>query len=88
MAGQPEKRFNVGLVKATVWKNVSKAGDEFKTVSVNRSYKDKEGNWKNTGSFGVNDLDKLIQVLEQARDYINGAETGEAIGAEAEEVVA
>ncbi len=73
MAGQPEKRFNVGLVKATVWKNTSSAGDEFRTVSLNRSYQ-KDGEWKNTNSFGTNDIDKAIQVLEQARDYVNNAE--------------
>ena len=74
MTGQPEKRFNVGLVKATVWKNTSKTGDEFKTVSLNRSYQ-KDGEWKNTNSFGVNDIDKAIQVLEQARDYVNGSDS-------------
>ena len=68
--GQPEKKFNVGLVKATVWKNVSKDGNEFKSVSLNKSYQ-KDGEWKNTNSLGVNDVDKAIQVLEEARDYIN-----------------
>ena len=71
--GQPEKKFNVGLIKATVWKNVSKDGNEFRSVSLNKSYQ-KDGEWKNTNSLGTNDIDKAIQVLEEARDYINGAE--------------
>ena len=73
MAGQPEKRFNVGLVKATVWKNTSRTGDEFKSVSLNKSYM-KNGEWKNTNSLGIQDIDAAISVLEQARDYINGAD--------------
>lgn len=68
--GQVERRFNSGLVKATVWKNVSKDGNEFMSVSLNKSYQ-KDGEWKNTNSLGVNDIDKAIQVLEEARDYIN-----------------
>ncbi|MBU0628279.1 MAG: hypothetical protein KKC75_03760 [Nanoarchaeota archaeon] len=80
MAEKPEQKFNIGLVKATVWKNVSKDGNEFKTVSLNRSYQ-KDGEWKNTNSLGVNDIDKAIQVLEQARDFVNGSEpAGEAGG--------
>ena len=73
--GQPEKKFNVGLIKATVWKNVSKDGNEFRSVSLNKSYQ-KDGEWKNTNSLGVNDVDKAIQVLEEARDFINGCSEG------------
>jgi hypothetical protein len=74
MAGKPEQKFNSGLVKATVWKNVSRDGNEFRSVSLNKSYQ-KDGEWKNTNSLGVVDLDKAISVLEQARDYINNAPT-------------
>lgn len=78
MTGEVEKRFNVGLVKATVWKNKSRDGNEFRTVSLNRSYQ-KEGEWQNTNSLGVNDLDKAIQVLEEARDFVNGASESEIV---------
>lgn len=78
MAGQPEKRFNVGLVKATVWKNKSGAGDEFRTVSVNKSYM-KDGEWKNSNSFGADDLGKAIDVLKQAQEYLNGSSEEEIV---------
>ncbi len=71
MAGTPEKRFNVGLIKATVWKNRSRDGNEFRAVSLNKSYQ-KNGEWKNSNSLGINDIDKAIKVLEEAREYING----------------
>jgi hypothetical protein len=71
MAGQIEQNFNVGLVKATVWKNVSQMGDEFKTVSLSKSYR-KNGEWKNSNSLGADDIDKAIDVLQQARNFILG----------------
>ena len=66
----PEQRFNIGAVKATIWKNTSRSGEEFRTVRLSRSYK-KGDEWKDTNSLGVKDIDKAIKVLEQARDYIN-----------------
>jgi len=52
-----------GLVKADVWENTSSEGKTFKTVSVQRSYKDKEDKWQTTTSFRVNDLPRLQLVL-------------------------
>lgn len=72
MTGQPEQRFSCGLVKATVWKNKSKAGEEYRTVSISKSYQ-KDGEWHNTGSFGASDINKLLNVLEQARDFLDPA---------------
>ena len=59
-------------MQATVWENPSDRG-AFRTVSLNKSYR-KDGEWKNTGSLGENDIDRAISVLEQASDYLNGAE--------------
>lgn len=70
MAGQPEKRFNNGQIKATVWKNKSKAGDEFRTVSLNKSY-NKNGEWKNTNSLNAKEIEQAIDVLKQAQDYLD-----------------
>ncbi len=69
--GQPEKKFNVGLVKATIWKNKSREGNAYRTVSLNKSYQ-QNGEWKNCNSFGENDINKAIQVLEEARNYLHG----------------
>jgi len=68
MAGEIEQKFSSGLVKVTIWKNKS-ANGEFKTVSLNRSHM-KDGEWKNTNSFGVNDIEKAISVLQQAQEYL------------------
>ena len=66
----PEQRFNIGAVRATIWKNTTRTGEEFRTVRLSRSYK-KGDEWKESNSLGVKDIDKAIKVLQQARDHIN-----------------
>lgn len=73
MNGQVEKSFNVGLTRATVWKNPSNNG-AFRTVSLRRGYQ-KDGKWQNTNSLGVGDMAKAIRALEQARDFLEPAKT-------------
>ena len=58
---QPEKTFRQGSCSASIFANeIQKNGKRIKMqrVSVQRSYKDQEG-WKNTNSYGINDLPKL-----------------------------
>ena len=70
----PEKKFSTGVVSATIWKNkgTSKDGNsvEFKTISLQRRYTDKSGEWKSTNSLRINDLPKAILVLNKAYEHI------------------
>ncbi|MBC8444084.1 hypothetical protein H8D83_00710 [Candidatus Woesearchaeota archaeon] len=70
----PEKKFSTGVVSATIWKNsgTSKKGEpvEFRTISLQRRYTDKEGNWQSTNSLRINDLPKATLVLNKAYEYI------------------
>lgn len=69
----PEKKIRAGPVSATVWKNQTiKDGhvSEYTTVSFERAYKDKEGNWKTTNTLRVNDLPKAAIVLQKAYEEI------------------
>ena len=54
----PEAKFSTGAITATIWKNPSQFGDDFRTVALERKYKDKDGTWKSTNSMKVNDLPK------------------------------
>jgi hypothetical protein len=65
----PEKKFRAGAVSATVWKNKAENG-EYRTISIERSYTDKEGNWKSTNSLRVNDLPKASVVLQKAYEFL------------------
>lgn len=66
---KPATTFKRGTVKAAVWENTGKDGI-FYSVTFCRSYKDAEGNWKNTESYAQGDLEALADVAFQARLYI------------------
>jgi hypothetical protein len=50
------------------------------TISMERSYKDKNGNWQNSGSLRVNDLPKAALVLNRAYEFLVLKESQEDIG--------
>lgn len=64
----PEQKYSASGITATVWTN-TKDGKTFRTVSFDKRYKDKEGNWKSTNSLHVSDLPKAIMVLGKAFEY-------------------
>ncbi len=70
---RPEKRINAGAVQVSVWKNqIIKDGktSEYKTVSFDRRYKDKEGEWKSTNSLRISDIPKAVAVLNRVYNYL------------------
>jgi len=70
----PEKKFRAGAISATVWLNKGHktTGEEaeYRTISLERSYTDKEGKWQSTNSFRVNDLPKAAVVLQRAYEHL------------------
>ncbi|MAG91450.1 hypothetical protein CMO83_02140 [Candidatus Woesearchaeota archaeon] len=71
----PEKKFSTGAITATVWQNIGKnrtTGEpvEYRTVSFQRRYKDKDGNWQSTSSLRVNDLPRANVVIQKAFEYL------------------
>jgi hypothetical protein len=75
----PMKKFRAGPICATVWNNHAKEGEgEYKTVSFERSYKDKDGAWKTTSSLRMNDLPKAALVLQKAYEFLALGEEAEA----------
>ena len=70
----PEKKFRAGAISATVWlnKGTKKTGEEatFRTISLERSYTDEEGNWHNSSSFRINDLPKVQLLMQKAYEHL------------------
>lgn len=66
---KPAATFRSGSVKATVWMNAGDKGP-FYTYDLARSYKDAQGQWKNSRSFGLNDTDAVLAVSAQAKQWI------------------
>jgi len=71
----PEKKFKASPLIATIWSNEILTSDgqprTFRTVTLERNYKDKDGKWKKTSSLRVNDIPKAILVLSKVYEYIN-----------------
>ena len=70
----PEKKFSTGVITATVWQNQGKGKNgeivRYRTVSLQRSYKDKNGVWQHANSMRVNDLPRASLVLQKAFEYL------------------
>ena len=70
---QPEKKFVAGPISVTVWNNVTeKNGEElsYPTITIDRNYKDKEGNWQHTNSLRAADLPKASVALTKAFEFL------------------
>ena len=75
MVGQqlPVAKFKAGQVSSAVWRNEIQVSGKTVTVlkaTVQRRYKNKEGNWQSSGSFSRNEIPLAIHCLQQAFEKI------------------
>ena len=71
----PVAKVRVGLISASIWENPTEKGT-FHNVTFERRYRDTEGNWKSTHSYGLDDLLVLAKVADLAHTKIVEATTG------------
>ena len=67
---KPANTLRCGNIKATIWQNVSENGPFFATT-FSRPFKDKSGAWRNGTSFGLNNLEALLTVAREAKEWIS-----------------
>lgn len=67
---QPAHEIRLGAVKATIWENETAVGTRH-NVNVARLYKDGD-EWKQTASFGRDDLLLVAKVVDLAHTWIFG----------------
>jgi len=60
-------------VRAAIWQNATEKGTRY-NVTFSKLYLDKEQNWKDTTSFGKEDLLLLAEVARQAAGILYGDE--------------
>lgn len=65
---RPIHEIRLGRVKAAIWENETQNGMRH-NVTVSRIYKDGE-TWKDSGSFGRDDLPLVAKVVDQAHSWI------------------
>ena len=79
MAGQrPVTKFSAGQVSAAIWENevTTKTGKKVTMLkaTVERRYKDRDGQWKSSGSFSRNEIPFVIYCLQKSLDHIIGSQ--------------
>jgi len=70
---KPIEKFVAGQVSAALWENEITTGNGKATVlkaTVQRRYKDKNGEWKSTTSFSRNEIPLAIYCLQKAFEKI------------------
>lgn len=71
---RPVKSFKSGALQVAIWENENLGPDGqpqlFRTVSFDRRYKDKSGEWKSSNNLRVNDLPKAALMLQKAYEYL------------------
>ena len=66
---QPANTLRCGNIKATIWENNSEKGPFFSTT-FSRPFKDQSGTWRNASSFGLHDLEALMNIAFEAKEWI------------------
>jgi hypothetical protein len=66
---KPTHMLRCGNIKATIWQNDSEKGPFFATT-FSRPFKDQSGAWRNGTSYGLNDLEALMNVALEAKEWI------------------
>jgi hypothetical protein len=64
-------------VRISCWLNTNSKGDQWWSYTISRSYKDSEGNWKNSTSLGQDDLLVAGLLLQQAALWTSAERQGE-----------
>jgi hypothetical protein len=83
VSNTPVKKITVGQVSAALWENEINVNGQVRTVlkaSVQRRYKDKDGQWKSSQSFSRNELPFAIYALQKAFEFMveSPGESGES----------
>lgn len=65
---RPVQEIRLGRIRAAIWENETQTGTRH-NVTISRIYKDGE-DWKDTGSFGRDDLLLVGKVMDRAHSWI------------------
>lgn len=63
---KPLGSVRIGNVEATIWPSKTEGAPP--SVTFQRHYRDKDGNWQHTGSFNIDDVPVVEKVAAKALD--------------------
>jgi len=67
---RPVNEIRIGTIRTTIWLNPQESGTPRYNVTASRSYKNKEGDWRDVNSYDYADLPNLVEVLQQAKSWL------------------
>jgi len=65
----PVDKFQEGPFQVSIWQNASSKGD-FRTATMDRRYRDKDGQFQTSHSYSASDLDHMEKAAREARERI------------------
>jgi hypothetical protein len=74
---KPVSKVSLYPITAAIWRNQGPNGEAFYAATFERSYKDDDGSWKSSGSFGAGDLLLLAKVADLAHTEITNLRANE-----------
>jgi hypothetical protein len=66
---KPATTLRCGGIKAAIWMNTGEKG-AFYSATFTRPFKDAQGIWKDSTSFGPSDLEAISLLAAQAKQWI------------------
>ena len=91
MTGQkPIAKFKAGMVSAAIWENPIEVKGKtvpMLKVTVQRRYKDSDGNWKSSQSYSRNEIPLVVFCLQKAFEKMLGEDNSDANDNSVEEEV-
>ena len=71
---KPVKKFRAGAISASIWENSDPQPDGTiriqYSITFQKRYRDKEGEWNDSDSYFPNDIARLHLVTQKAFEYI------------------
>jgi hypothetical protein len=70
---KPVAKFKAGQISSALWENEISVNGRKVTVlkaTVQRRYKDKDGQWKSSGSFSRNEIPLAIYCLQKSFEHM------------------
>ena len=77
----PLKKFSAGSISCALWENEATVNGRrisLLKATIERRYKDRDGTWKSSGSFGRNEIPLAIHCLNKAFEAMVEEGNGEA----------
>lgn len=66
----PAHKFRISNLSVTIWRNTSEKGTWY-SVTPSRSFRQGDETWKETDSFGYDDLLTMAKLLDEAHTWIS-----------------